>query len=280
MSTAARVVSMSCDFDDSVLASRFSSCIRKSRRRPAGSSRREGLADLGDVAAQAIDFLVDVESLRENGELLFEPFVIDFADQLRDALEQFRAHAGAHLRQPLGDPGGEFQQSGAALFERLLQAPAFAVAKARRAPAAPRRAGRARRRASAPMSRVVSRTTPGQRSRSMTSMRAAAPDLRARLRAARWVKAASSSRIDLESARGDRRRDKTASSRPCRGERTADTAARNSASAHAEFLGQAAANFEKSVIDRLQFPGEHAPRKLALAARKAGHATDHRGFAA
>jgi hypothetical protein len=32
-----RVVSRSCDFDDSVLASRLSSCIRKSRRRPAAS---------------------------------------------------------------------------------------------------------------------------------------------------------------------------------------------------------------------------------------------------
>jgi len=37
MSTALRVVSRSCDFDDSVLASRLSSCMRKSRRRPADS---------------------------------------------------------------------------------------------------------------------------------------------------------------------------------------------------------------------------------------------------
>src|SRR6185437_545099 len=37
MSTALRVVSRSCDFDDSVFASRLSSCIRKSSRRPAGS---------------------------------------------------------------------------------------------------------------------------------------------------------------------------------------------------------------------------------------------------
>ena len=40
MSTAARVVSTSCDFDDSVLASRLNSCIRKSSRRPAGSPAR------------------------------------------------------------------------------------------------------------------------------------------------------------------------------------------------------------------------------------------------
>ena len=37
ISTALRVVSRSCDLDDRVLASRFSSCMRKSSRRPAGS---------------------------------------------------------------------------------------------------------------------------------------------------------------------------------------------------------------------------------------------------
>jgi hypothetical protein len=37
ISTAARVVSASCDFEDRVLASRLSSCIRKSSRRPAAS---------------------------------------------------------------------------------------------------------------------------------------------------------------------------------------------------------------------------------------------------
>ena len=37
MSTAVRVVSRSWDFEESVLASRLSSCMRKSSRRPAGS---------------------------------------------------------------------------------------------------------------------------------------------------------------------------------------------------------------------------------------------------
>src|SRR5581483_4781979 len=37
MSTAARVTSRSWDFEDSVFASRLSSCIKKSSRRPAGS---------------------------------------------------------------------------------------------------------------------------------------------------------------------------------------------------------------------------------------------------
>jgi hypothetical protein len=31
------------------------------------------------------------------------------------------------------------------------------------------------------------------------------------------------------------------------------------------------------MIDRLQFPGQQSPGKLALAPRKAGHATNHKG---
>ena len=42
-STAARVVSASADLDPRVLASRFSSCIMKSRRRPTGSSLARAL---------------------------------------------------------------------------------------------------------------------------------------------------------------------------------------------------------------------------------------------
>ena len=101
MSTAARVVSMSWDFDDSVLASRFSSCIRKSSRRPAGSWPSKVLRTSVDVAAQPIDLFVDVQPLRQNREFLFEPILIDVADQLCDALEQLGAHARADLRQPV-----------------------------------------------------------------------------------------------------------------------------------------------------------------------------------
>ena len=45
-----------------------------------------------------------------------------------------------------------------------------------------------------------------------------------------------------------------------------------------EFLGQPAAHFQKTMIDRLQFPGQQSPGELALAPRKAGHATNHRGL--
>src|SRR5260370_23620801 len=44
-----------------------------------------------------------------------------------------------------------------------------------------------------------------------------------------------------------------------------------------EFLGQPHADFQKAMIDRLQFPGQQSLRELALASRKAGHATNHRG---
>ncbi len=52
-STAVRVSVSSWTFDANVLASRFSSWIRKSRRRPIGSRARERRADFRDVACRA-----------------------------------------------------------------------------------------------------------------------------------------------------------------------------------------------------------------------------------
>ncbi len=48
--------------------------------------------------------------------------------------------------------------------------------------------------------------------------------------------------------------------------------------AHPEFLGQPAAHFQKTVIDRLHFPGQQSPIELPFAPRKAGHTTNHRGL--
>ena len=45
-----------------------------------------------------------------------------------------------------------------------------------------------------------------------------------------------------------------------------------------EFLGQPKAHFQKPVIDRLQLPGQRPLWELALAPRKAGHTTNHRGL--
>ena len=83
------------------------------------------------MAAQAVEFLVDVEPLRQDREFLFEPFVVDVAHQLCDALQQFRAHAPPHLRQPIHDECGEFNQPGAALLQRVAQPCSLAVARAR-----------------------------------------------------------------------------------------------------------------------------------------------------
>ena len=91
MSTAARVVSMSWDFEDRVFASRLSSCIRKSSRRPGGLLAVEGLAHLFDVAAQAIDFFVHIEALREDGHFLLDAVLIDRPGELRDALQELGA---------------------------------------------------------------------------------------------------------------------------------------------------------------------------------------------
>ena len=57
----------------------------------------------------------------------------------------------------------------------------------------------------------------------------------------------------------------------------AATAARKSDFGAAEFLGQSAAQLEKAMIDRLEFPGQQSPGELPLASGKAGHATNHRG---
>ncbi len=77
MSTAARVVSMSWDFEDRVLASRFSSCIRKVQSPSRGFLAVESLAHLDHMAAQPIDLLVHVQALRQDRELLFKPFLVD-----------------------------------------------------------------------------------------------------------------------------------------------------------------------------------------------------------
>ena len=82
---------MSCDFEDSVLASRFS----------------------------------------EHGELLFQSVVVDVGHQLRDAFEPLHTHAGTHFRQSFGNLRGQLHQACTTLLERVAEAAAFAVAKAR-----------------------------------------------------------------------------------------------------------------------------------------------------
>ena len=97
ISTAARVVSRSCDFDDRVLASRLSSCIRKSRRRPAGSLPAMMRRISSTCDAEAVEFLVDIQSLQHERQFLLEAFLIHFGLQFRQALIQAGADAAAHF---------------------------------------------------------------------------------------------------------------------------------------------------------------------------------------
>ena len=83
------------------------------------------------MPAQAVDFLVHVQPLRQDREFLLQPVLVHVGDQLRDALQQPRAHARPHLGQPIGDASREFDQPGAALLQGIAQPAALAVAKAR-----------------------------------------------------------------------------------------------------------------------------------------------------
>ena len=106
MSTVMRVVSRSCDFEASVLASRLSSCMRKSSRRPAPSLRAHDAARFFDVAGEAIEFFGDIEALQLQHDFLLDAIAVDRGQQLGDAFVQARAHAGLDFRQArahLGD---------------------------------------------------------------------------------------------------------------------------------------------------------------------------------
>ena len=125
-------------------------------------------------------------------------------------------------------------------------------------------------------SRVPSRSTPGQRSRSTTSMRAATPACVA-ICWARCVSAASRFASTSSDARGRRRpkmqRAFHLAAAHGGGDRLAEPGLRR-----AEFLRQTAADLEKAVIDGFQFPREQSPGKLPLAAGEACHAANHRGL--
>ena len=265
MSTAARVVSTSCDFDDSVFASRLSSCIRKSRRRPAGSVASSTLQGLGDVAAEAVEFLLDVHLVGEQHEFLLEalrdrPGVPSCAT--RSAT--LRPDARAHLRQPRP------HQRRRSASRRLA-----ALYAASRGCARPRvRARRSGRRTVSPhaassaspatgvRSRSASRITPGQRSMSSALIGPAdatqhAADVAARLqqlldqRAIELERCASTppstaqvqARVDLAAAQA-----------------AADSSWRDVALEAAQVLGQPQRDLEVAVIDRAQLAASGCPR--------------------
>ena len=99
-STAARVVSTSCDFDDERV--RFAIQLLHQEIEPPsrGLLRIEDLQDLGDVTSQAIELLLDVHLAGEKRDLLLEPVGVDVDSELRRTLCSARLYASAHLGQP------------------------------------------------------------------------------------------------------------------------------------------------------------------------------------
>ncbi len=121
MSTAERVVSRSWDFEDKVFASRLSSCMRKSRRRPARLVAIDHTADFDDVAGETIELLVHIQPLQQHGQLLLEAFLIDVGFELGEPLIQ----PGAHARMDLGKSRTHVRdqdfQAAATLLEQFAQ---------------------------------------------------------------------------------------------------------------------------------------------------------------
>ena len=64
------------DLDDRVLASRLSSCIRKSRRRPQGPPFSRARRTLGYVGFQPVQLLVHVRFLGQVDQLLLQSALI------------------------------------------------------------------------------------------------------------------------------------------------------------------------------------------------------------
>ena len=169
---------------------------------------------------------------------------------------------------------GEFQQPGAALLQRVAQASTLAIAGAGQV----RQGFREQTLRGGDHGRGVARAVaddpgPTQQIEYIDSRRRAC--LRCNLLRPRG-ETGEQFGIDFERGGGDR---------GAKVQRALDFAAADGGGDRgskirfggAEFLGQAAAQLEKSVIHGLQFPGQQSPGELPLASGKAGHATNHGG---
>ena len=108
-------------------------------------------------------------------------------------------------------------------------------------------------------------------------MRAAGPACAA-IACARWVRRGEQFGVDLEGAGADDGGAKMQGTLDFAAAHGGGHALAEFRFADPEFLGQAKAHFQKTMVDRLQFPGQQPLWELALAPRKAGHATNHRGL--
>ena len=99
--------SASTDLEPSVLASRCSSCARKSRRLPTAAALRQHAAHFGDVRGQAREFLGDVDPRGEQRQLLLEPLVVRLEARFAQPCAELfhvsrvqRGHPRRHARRP------------------------------------------------------------------------------------------------------------------------------------------------------------------------------------
>ena len=91
----------------------------------------EDRADFRDVTFQPIEFLVDVEFLRDQREFGFQARGVGFDGELRQALTLPLAHRGHERRQAGADLAGDAQNIAAARFEHGVKALALAPAHRR-----------------------------------------------------------------------------------------------------------------------------------------------------
>ena len=168
ISTAMRVVSRSCDFEASVLASRLNSCSRKSSRRPAASGAGERAARLVDVPVETIQFLGHIQPMQQQHDLLLDALLIELTAQFRKPLLEARTHAREHLRQASAHLCDQRGERIATLHDEFAEPSDPRVRARRSGSAACLRTPRAPPACSASISVCSSRSTPGQRSSSST----------------------------------------------------------------------------------------------------------------
>ena len=261
-----------------MLASRFSSCIRKSRRRPAGSVGFEHAQRLA-TCAEALELLVHVHLVGQQHQFLLEAFRVHLGPELCDALAYLCPDARTDLRQPRPHqrhPGG---QALAALAKQFVYSRAFALARLvqfhdRFAQQCERLAGERCQVAFCftDDARPAQDVERAHRSRDAAQHAAdvgSAPEQLLHHRA-----------IQLElRCRGDRRAQVDARLDLAAAQLAAEQLAHVALEA-AQVFRQPRRDLEIAVVHRAQFAGQGPPGSLALASGKARHAANHGVFRA
>jgi hypothetical protein len=232
---------------------------------------RKHAADFGDVAVEAIEFLVDVELLQRQHQLLLQPPGIGRLREIGQACFELGAlaradhrHQRAHLARPLRDridafadhrcevrpfPLARCEETGEDFIEQRqrlgLQGRGIAGAATQHA----------RKLQQVGQLHLQRRETSVQFARQVRQL---PEDVSIQMqRFAAFGRPQAHRQVQL--AARDARRDTLAQRRFQR----------------AQFIGQAHAELEEPVVDRAQFTAQRAPFGRALAGREGGHAADH-----